>query len=119
MNATMGLVAVGLTAGVLSGLLGIGGAVVIVPALVLFFGFAQHLAEGTTLAALLPPVAILAIIPFYRHGFIDFRAAALICGGFFVGGLIGGNFAVSINAHTLQKMFGALLLIVGTKLLLK
>jgi uncharacterized membrane protein YfcA len=119
MNEMIGLLLLGLTAGILSGLLEIGGAVVIVPALVFLFSFAQHRAEGTTLAALIPPVGILAVIPFYRHGYIDFRAAGLICAGFFVGGLFGGHFAVSLSGPTLQKMFGVLLLIVGAKLLLR
>jgi uncharacterized membrane protein YfcA len=119
MTELIGLAILGLTAGILSGLLGIGGAVVIVPSLVFIFGFAQHRAEGTTLAALLPPVGILAVLPFLKRGFIDVRAAALICVGFFIGGYIGASFAVSINGNTLQKIFGILLLLVGAKLLMK
>jgi len=119
MNETIGLALLGLTAGILSGLLGIGGAVVIVPTLVYVFSFGQHRAEGTTLAALLPPVGILAILPFFRHGYVDVRAAALICACLFIGGLIGGHFAVSIDGRLLQRMFGVLLLAIGTKLLLR
>ena len=79
MNDIIPFVLLGLAAGVLSGLLGIGGAIVIIPALVYLFGFPQHRAEGTTLALMVPPIGILAVIPFFKRGCVDVRAAALIC----------------------------------------
>src|SRR3954466_14736323 len=110
MNDILPFVLLGLAAGVLSGLLGIGGAVVIIPALVYLFGFSQHRAEGTTLALMVPPLGILAVVPFFRRGFVDVPAADLVCLGFLIGGLIGGRFAVIISGVVLQKLFGLLLL---------
>jgi uncharacterized membrane protein YfcA len=119
MTMIAGFLLLGLAAGVLSGLLGIGGAVVIIPALVFIFGFSQHRAEGTTLALMVPPIGILACWPYYKHGNVDVRAAALICAGFVVGGLIGGQFAAGLSGPVLQKLFGVLLLVMAIRLLLR
>ena len=119
MNDVIGFVLVGLAAGVLSGLLGIGGAIVIIPALVYLFGFPQHRAAGTTLALMVAPIGIFAVLPYFRKGMVDFRAAALICAGFMLGGLIGGRLAVSIPEGIVQRLFGVLLLGVAAKMLFK
>jgi uncharacterized protein len=119
MNEIVGFVLLGLAAGVLSGLLGIGGAIVIIPALVYFFGFPQHRAAGTTLALFSTPIGILAMLPYYKKGFVDFRAAALIFAGFLVGGWIGGHVAVGLSSATVQRIFGVVLLAVAIKLLVK
>jgi uncharacterized membrane protein YfcA len=119
MYEMVGLVLLGLAAGVLSGLLGIGGAVVIIPALVYLFKFPQHVAQGTTLALMVPPIGILAVLPFFRRGAVDVRAAALICAGFLIGGLIGGRIAIGSGAVTLQRLFGLLLLGLGFRMLFK
>jgi uncharacterized membrane protein YfcA len=118
MNDILPFVLLGLAAGVLSGLLGIGGAIVIIPALVYLFGFPQHRAEGTTLALMVPPIGILAVIPFFRRGCVDVRAAALICLGFLIGGLFGGRFAVALSGPILQKLFGLLLLGLAARMLI-
>jgi len=118
MNDILPFVLLGLAAGVLSGLLGIGGAIVIIPALVYLFGFPQHRAEGTTLALMVPPIGILAVIPFFKRGCVDVRAAALICLGFLIGGMVGGRFAVSLSGPVLQKLFGLLLLGLAARMLL-
>jgi len=107
----------GLAAGVLSGLIGIGGGVIIVPALVFLFQFSQHRAEGTTLAMLIPPVGMLAILPYYRNGYVDIRVAAFICLGFVFGGWAGGHFANALPAATLQRVFGGVLLAIALKML--
>jgi len=75
----------------MSGLIGIGGGIVIVPALVFLFGMSQHLAQGTTLALLVPPVGILAALTYYNQGYVDLKAAGLICAGLFTGGWLGGE----------------------------
>jgi len=108
----------GLVTGILSGLFGIGGAIVIIPTLVLLFGMSQHMAQGTTLALMVPPIGLLAAWTYYKQGFVDFKIAALICLGFFIGGLFGAKFAVKIPDHILRKMFGFLLLLVSLKLIL-
>jgi uncharacterized membrane protein YfcA len=119
MNETFGLVILGLTAGVLSGLLGIGGAIIVIPALVFVFGYTQHRAEGTTLAMMVPPIGILALMPYWKRGHVDARAAALICVGFLIGGLIGGQLSVAMSGATLQRLFAVLLIVIAVKLLLK
>ena len=108
----------GLVAGVLSGLIGIGGGIIIVPALVLLFGFSQHMAQGTTLALMVPPVGILAAWTYYKSGYVDLKVAALICVGFFIGGLIGAKAATSISNILLQRIFGFSLIAIGLKMIL-
>src|SRR5436305_14234077 len=118
MNEIVMFLILGLAAGVLSGILGIGGGIIIIPALVYFFGFAQHRAAGTTLALMVPPIGLLAVLEYHKRGFVDVKAAALICAGFFVGGLIGGHFATELSGSVMQKLFGAFLLIIAIKMLL-
>ena len=112
-----GYVLLGLVAGILGGLVGIGGGIVIVPALVYLFGFSQHTAQGTTLALLVPPIGILAALEYYRAGNVDLRVAALVCVGFIFGGLIGAKLAVGLSDETLRKVFGVVLLLVALKMI--
>ena len=108
----------GLIAGILSGLMGIGGGIIIIPALVVLFGFSQHLAQGTTLALMVPPIGLLAAWTYYKAGFVDLRVAALICLGFFVGGLFGAKFATVIPEQVLRKIFGVVMLLASLKMIL-
>ena len=117
MNETLAFITLGLAAGALSGLIGIGGGVIIVPSLVFLFHFTQHRAEGTTLAMLIPPVGILAVMPYFRNGFVDVRVAALICLGFVFGGWAGGHFANTLQPATLQRVFGGVLLVIAARML--
>ncbi len=107
----------GIVAGVLSGLIGIGGGIIIVPVLVILFGFSQHLAQGTTLALMVPPIGLLAAWTYYKAGFVDMRAAVIICLGFFVGGLLGAKFATGIPEPVLRKIFGGVLLLVALRMI--
>ncbi|MCE5339901.1 MAG: sulfite exporter TauE/SafE family protein [Planctomycetaceae bacterium] len=106
----------GLCAGILSGLVGIGGATLIIPALVLLFGMSQYTAQGTTLAMMVPPIGILAAWMYYQKGYVDLKIAGLMCIGFLIGGLIGAKFAVGIPEHILKKIFGVFLLIVSLRM---
>jgi uncharacterized membrane protein YfcA len=108
---------VGLIAGLFSGLIGIGGATIMIPALVLLFGLSQHLAQGTTLAMMVPPIGILAAWTYYKAGFVDLKIAAFLCLGFFIGGLLGAQFAIDIPGHILKKLFGIFLLIVSLRMI--
>lgn len=103
---------IGLVAGVLSGLIGIGGGIIMVPMLLLL-GFSQQQAQGTSLAALLPPVTILAVLNYHKAGFIDWRYAILISLVFVIGGYFGSKIAVNIDQRTLKKIFGFVLLFVA------
>jgi uncharacterized membrane protein YfcA len=107
----------GVVAGIFSGLIGIGGGIIIVPSLVLLFGLSQHTAQGTTLALMVPPIGLLAALAYYKQGFVDLKIAAFICIGFFVGGLIGAKFALGIPEMVLKKIFGIVLLAVSIKMI--
>ncbi len=109
--------AIGLVAGVVSGLFGIGGAVLIVPALVLLVKLSQHAAQGTSLAALLLPVGLLGALDYYRRGQVNVPYAAIIAVGLFVGALLGAKLAGGIPDAALRRAFGAFLLLVAAKLL--
>ena len=107
----------GLTAGVFSGFLGLGGGAVIIPALVLMFGFTQHQAQGTTLAMMIPPIGLLAAINYYLAGNVKVKVAAFMCVGFFVGGLIGAQFVHKIPDYILKRVFGCFLLAISLKMI--
>ncbi len=107
----------GLVAGVLSGLIGIGGGIIIVPALVFLFGLTQQQAQGTTLALLVPPIGLLAAWTYYQQGLVDLRIAAFVCAGFVLGGLLGAKFAVGISNDVLQKIFGVVLMLISIKMI--
>jgi len=119
MMSLIGLLALGLFAGGLSGLIGIGGGVVITPALVLLWGLSQQQAQGTTLALMVPPVGILAALTYWKAGYVDLKMAGIICLGFVVGGLLGAKFATAISAPILKKIFGGSLLAIGLKMILE
>jgi len=108
----------GLVTGILSGLIGIGGAIIIIPSLVLLFGLSQHAAQGTTLALMVPPIGLLAAWTYYQKGFVDLKIAAFICIGFFIGGLLGAKFAIGIPDQILRKIFGIILLLASLRMIL-
>lgn len=108
----------GFLAGALSGLIGIGGGIIIVPALVILFGMSQHTAQGTTTALLVLPIGIVAAWTYYREGHVVIMAAALIALGFLAGSGLGARFAQSIPAPVLEKIFGGVLVLVGLKMII-
>ncbi len=112
-------IALGLAAGVLSGLLGIGGGIIIVPALIILFGLSQHQAQGTTLALMIPPIGLLAAWTYYKAGYVDVKIAAFICLGFFIGGFFGAKLATGISTQVLQKIFGVALLLTAIYMIIK
>ena len=114
---TILLFLLGITAGSLSGLIGIGGGVIIVPALIFLFGLSQHQAQGTTLALLVPPIGILGAWVYYKQGYVDLRIAAVICIGFFLGSMFGAKLATSLSNILLQRIFGIALLLISLKMI--
>lgn len=111
------LIILGLLSGVISGLIGIGGGTIITPALVLLFGFTQIKAQGTTLALMIPPIGLLAAWQYYKDGFVDLKAAGLICLGFIIGGFLGAKVATSLSSTVLEKLFGTVLMLIGIKMI--
>ncbi|CAN5525404.1 hypothetical protein BH10CYA1_BH10CYA1_32280 [soil metagenome] len=110
-------VLLGLLAGSLSGLLGIGGGVILVPSLVLVFGYSQHMAQGTTLVLMIPPIGLLAAWNYYKKGGVDLRIAALLCFGFAFGGLVGARLSGLISGATLSHVFAVTLILIAVKML--
>lgn len=108
----------GILAGFIAGGMGVGGGIIIVPAMVFFFGMTQHEAQGTSLAVLLPPISLLAVLKYHREGYINYKFALVLAIAFFLGSYLGGLFAVQLPARTLKKLFGVLMLIAGMKMIL-
>lgn len=111
------LIGVGMLAGILSGFIGIGGGVVIVPALMYFMGLSQLEAQGTSLAILLPPVGIMAFINYYKAGHINVNYALVIAATFIIGGYIGSKIALKINPNIVRFIFGVLMFYVSIRLI--
>lgn len=107
---------IGLAGGVVSGFFGVGGAVVIVPALTFFMGMDQHKAQGTSLAALLLPVGFLGFWEYYRRGNADIRLGLLIAVGLFLGAFVGGYVAQLLPSSVMRKAFGFFLILVGLRM---
>jgi uncharacterized membrane protein YfcA len=111
------LVLVGLAAGVLSGMVGVGGGIIIVPALVYILGFSQLQAQGTSLGLLMLPVGFLAVRNYYLQGYIDIKVVLVMCAAFVLGGYMGSKFTLSLPQETVKKIFAVVLLIVAGKML--
>lgn len=108
---------IGLLAGMLSGLIGVGGGIIIVPALVFFLGFTQKEAQGTSLGLLLLPIGILAVINYYNKGLIDVRVVGIMAFTFLVGGFFGSKIALAISEAALKRIFAIVLFYTGFKML--
>ena len=111
------LILIGLVAGFISGLIGIGGGVFIVPALVMLLGYSQKAAQGTSLGILLLPVGILAVYKYYQHGYLNPGSVLVMAGAFLVGSLLGSPLAMSWSDQLVKKAFAIILLIISLKML--
>lgn len=111
------LIIIGLLAGFLSGIVGIGGGLLMIPMLILFLGLSQHEAQGTSLAVMLPPIGILAAMSYYKAGFVEWKYALIIATTFIIGGYFGAKFAVNVSPNLLKKIFGAVLLVAAVKMI--
>jgi uncharacterized membrane protein YfcA len=121
MNATViiSLIIIGLIAGLLSGVMGVGGGVVMIPLMIFFLGFSQHEAQGTSLAVLAVPVTMLAAFTYYQEGHVNWRYAAVIAVFFVVGGYFGSKLAITVNQRTLKKIFAIILIVIAVKMLIE
>lgn len=111
------VIIIGLVAGMLGGMVGIGGGLVIVPALMYFLAFSQHQAQGTSLGLLVLPVAILAVLNYYKSGYVDFRIVGLLAIGFVVGSYFGSKMALSVPQLTLKRIFAVFMILIALKML--
>lgn len=111
------LLAVGLAAGFLSGMVGIGGGIIIVPVLVYFLGFTQHQAQGTTLFMFLLPIGILGVMNYHKQGYVDYKTALIVCSTFVFGSYFGSKLSISLDQKTVKQIFGAIIILLGAKML--
>lgn len=114
------LIIIGLLAGVLSGLVGVGGGIIMVPLFVFFLGLTQHNAQGLSLAVMLPPVTFLAVYNYHiagDGGNIDWKMALIVATLFIIGGFFGSKLALLIDQRMLKKIFGVMMLLVAIKLI--
>lgn len=116
LNTFLLLTAIGLAAGALSGFVGIGGGVVMVPALIYFLNFSQLEAQGTSLAVMLPPIGILAFMNYHKTGNVDIRNALVIAGMFIVGGYLGSKLALRLPVAKVKLFFGVLMVFVSVRM---
>ncbi len=111
------IILVGIAAGVLSGLVGVGGGIIIVPALVYFIGFSQKTAQGTSLALIMLPVGIFGVMHYYKQGYVDYKIVGILAIGFLAGSFFGSKLALNISQETLKKVFAILMIIIAVKML--
>jgi len=111
------LVIIGLFAGILSGLVGVGGGILIIPLLIILLGFTQHQAQGTALFVMLPPIGILAALNYYKEGFVKYEYALVIALAFVLGGYFGSKLAISLPEQIVRRVFGLVMLMGAIKLL--
>jgi uncharacterized membrane protein YfcA len=111
------IILVGVAAGVLGGLVGVGGGIIIVPSLVYFIGFSQKTAQGTSLGLIMLPVGILGVLMYYKQGHVDFRVVGILAVGFLLGSYLGSKIALSLPQETVKKVFAVLLVIIAVKML--
>ena len=117
METIIYLVLIGLAAGFLGGMVGIGGGVIIVPALGLLLGMSQHLSQGISLTLLMFPVGILGVINYYKKGYVDFRYAGLLAVGFLLGSYLGSRFSLSLSQDVVKKIFAVVMILLALKML--
>ena len=115
----LALIIIGLLAGILSGLVGVGGGIIMVPLFVIFLGLTQHNAQGLSLAVMLPPVTFLAVYNYHKAGggSIDWKVALIVSTLFIVGGFVGSKMALQLDQRILKKVFGLMMLVVAIKLI--
>ena len=111
------LIVIGLLAGILSGLVGVGGGILMIPLLIMFLGLTQHQAQGTALFAMLPPIGILAAMNYYKEGFVKWEYAAVMALTFVVGGYFGSKLSINLPDQIVRRVFGVIMLIGAIKLI--
>jgi len=111
------LVIIGLLAGILGGFVGVGGGIIIVPALIFFLGMTQFQAQGTSLAMMLPPIGILAVLNYAKSDNLNWKYALILAGAFIVGGFFGSKLSLSLSPQLVKKAFGILMIIAALKLI--
>ncbi len=115
-NTFIILLFIGLTAGILSGMIGLGGGVVMIPMMVMFLAMDQKMAQGTSIAIMLPPIGILAVYNYYKQGYVNIKYAAVIAAAFIIGGFFGSKLAIALPSEMVKKIFAVLLAAIAIKM---
>lgn len=115
----MTLLAIGLFAGIASGFVGVGGGLILVPAMMVFLGLGQHAAQGTSLAMMLPPVGILAVMQYHRAGEVHWAYAAVLCVTFVAGAWGGSKLSLRLSESWVKLIFGLVMLYAAIRMLLQ
>lgn len=116
-NELLLLVLIGLLGGIVSGTMGVGGGIIVVPALVFFLGYSQHLAQGTSIAVLLPPTGIAAAIAYHKRGFMDLKVAGILIVVFVLGSYLGSLISFELPEKVLKRVFGTFMLFVALRMI--
>ena len=111
------LIVIGILSGILAGVFGVGGAIIVIPALVFILGLSQHQAQGTSLAFMLPPVGILATWNYWKAGHVNWKIALVLSLTFVVGAYFGSKLTINISDRALRRMFGVLLIVMALKMI--
>jgi len=111
------LILIGLVAGVLAGMVGLGGGIILIPALMLFLSMDQRMAQGTTIAIMLPPIGFFAAFNYYKAGYVNIKYALIIAVVFMLGGYLGSKLALNLPVPVLKKMFAVLLVVIAAKMI--
>ncbi len=119
LQTTILIAVIGIVAGILGGMLGLGGAIIIIPALVMVLGYSQQMAQGTALIMMVLPVGALAAFQYYQKGFVDVKASLIMAAFFFIGGYLGARFATQIPQVILKKVFATMLVFIAVKMWLQ
>ncbi len=112
------LVAIGLVSGILGGVIGLGGGVIMIPAMVMFLAMDQRTAQGTSIAIMLPPIGIMAAYSYYKGGYVNVKYAVIIAIAFMIGGYFGSKLALSVPEQAIRKGFAVLLCFIAAKMFL-
>lgn len=111
------LIVIGILSGMLAGIFGVGGAIIVIPALVFILGLSQHQAQGTSLAFMLPPVGILATWNYWKAGHVNWKIALILSLTFVVGAYLGSHFSLNISEKSLRRAFGVLMIAIALKMI--
>ena len=117
-STLMILLAIGFISGMLGGLIGLGGGVIMIPAMVMFLAMDQRMAQGTSIAVMLPPIGLLAAYRYYKAGYVNTKYALIIAAAFMIGGFVGSKFALTLPVGAIRKGFAGLLVIIAIKMFL-